>query len=60
MRPRACFGSLRTDLPLILATGFLAGNDDTATHDVFNGAIAKPYDIASLAKVVAAHLPPPR
>lgn len=48
---------LRKDLPLILATGFIdARSEGMVATDVFSGAIAKPYDIASLSLVVAAHL----
>ena len=49
---------LRADLPLVLATGFIddESEDMLATH-VFDDVIAKPYDIASLARVIAAHVP---
>lgn len=48
---------LRADLPLILATGYIdAASEGMVAADVFSGAIAKPYDIASLSKVVASHL----
>ena len=49
---------LRADLPLVLATGFIddESEDMLATH-VFDGVIAKPYDIASLSRVIAAHVP---
>ena len=51
---------IRADLPLILATGFFdAQSEEMVAEAVFASAIAKPYDIASLAKVVAAVLRPP-
>lgn len=50
---------IRADLPLVLATGFIdeESEDMLATHG-FDDVIAKPYDIASLSRVIAAHVPP--
>lgn len=46
---------IRADLPLVLATGYLDGSTRDE-NDVFDGAIAKPYDMASLSRVVSALL----
>lgn len=48
---------IRADLPLILATGYFDANGvNMPSRVVFNGVIEKPYDMASLSKVVSAHL----
>jgi len=48
---------IRPDLPLVLATGYFEAYVDAAsTFGVFNGAIAKPYDLSTLSKTIAAHL----
>ena len=49
--------ALRPDLPLILATGYYDGGAGEPTWgDVFNAAIDKPYNMATLSGVVAAQL----
>ncbi|MEP6620977.1 MAG: PAS domain S-box protein [bacterium] len=48
---------VRPDLPLVLCTGYFdARAEEMVAQDVFNSAIAKPYDMASLTKILAAQL----
>jgi CheY-like chemotaxis protein len=48
---------LAPSLPLILSTGYMEPNDTDRLADYgFNGAIAKPYSMSEMSRVVAHHL----
>ncbi len=51
---RSIRNSARPDIPIIAITGLVV--DKNTEKDLFNSVIGKPFDLASLAKVISQHI----
>jgi CheY-like chemotaxis protein len=51
---RSIRNSAKPDMPIIAITGFVV--DKKIERDLFNSVIGKPFDLASMAKVISQHI----
>ncbi len=50
--------AIRPGLPLVLSTGYFdADSDETPAAKLFDGTIAKPFDLAALSQILATYVP---